>query len=271
MTQSSQHSRSGLIIMIKSLIIMINLLCVACGVAQASEDSNMRGPDNRKYGNPEPVFTGWSQGGRLIVGNPNVAVSMQAQFPVLDNYTVLFNLNAITVPPGTSRACARAQVSWRVAGNEARRLISVSDGTSITGTAEAVHVRLFDNTLGAPGPQEYAGSILIAKGTRGSNKQPPYLALNHATVIPGGNAVIAIPDDIGANSLFVSCGPSTLGTLVPDGSILVTVVGNFGITSYDPRNYDWVPLDPGAKTIVLTVAAAAGTNVEFAPYLGIDG
>lgn len=223
---------------------------------------------------PDVPLSGWSQSGQLETGNPNRAVNLQGKFPVIENYTVQFNL-ATPVTTGVRKVAAQAELIWSVQGNSVRRLISVYDGTSITGSAQAVSVKLFDDTRVAPPVPAitYDGSIQVSKGTRGSNKQPPYFALGNATVANGGSASFPIPDDIGAISLLVSVGPQSPGFTIPPGFVIAEVIGSaIAQVRYDPRDYDWFPLNPGATIVTVRIAAAApATDYDVNVFLGIDG
>lgn len=223
----------------------------------------------------KPIL-GAAQSGKLMVGNPNAFVYLQRKLPI-DNYTIQFNIAPPIDVTTSARAAARARIEWSVLGNSVVRLVSVSDGTSITGTAEAVSVKLFDATT--PGfvfaVPEYAGSIQVARGTRGANKQPPYLALEPRIVVAGNQGTLNIPADVGANSVFVVANvvaTVAVGTVIPPAAITVVQQGGVGVaTVWDPRDHDWVPLDPGALRLLFNVNASVPSSVRFTTYLGIDG
>lgn len=251
---------------------LISLILTGCSTEVIEAETlagEMKNPNNP---------TGWSQSGTLRVRDSrNSGVGLQAEFPVLGNYTVQFNIAPVAYTTGggiPSHSTARAEITWSVKGNFVRRVISVVDGSSITGTAEAVNVRLLDDSgpLPDPGePRDYLGSIQVAYGTRGSNKQPPFLFVATTSVDPGMSTIVPIPNDVGANSVFVGVG-SGLFEVLPDNSVQARLqrgaTGNF---FYDPRYYDWVPLIGDSGDVELFVAGTVVNPVTFTVVLGIDG
>lgn len=260
--------------------VLLSTLIVACAPAHAEENDMAMGKNypTRLEGRevPGPLRGGWSASGILQMNNPNRAVPLQAQFPNIENYTVQFNV----VPPTTAAsvsASSQAEVVWSIEGNPVRRLISVVDGTAITGMAEAVSVRLFDASA-VLGTLTYQASITVARGRRGTSKQPPYLfptPAASAIVAPGAlSPLIPIPDDSGVISIFTNVtNPDVAVAGIPLEQTFVAQVNGAGgtIMAYEPRNFDWVPLAPGAKFLVFGNRATSPVNATFWATFGIDG
>lgn len=218
---------------------------------------------------------GWSQSGKLTTGDKNRSVSLQANFTTSQDYTVEFGLEPN--PLSNDPIFAEALIQWSVEGATISRRVTVSNGTSVTGVGQAVHVVVKDNTsnvagIGAPNAVEYGITIQVAPGTRGTDKQPPTLIASPSeyTVAPGGFTAVNIPQDAGAKSVFVT---AWSGTVMAEGKVQVDhIISNTSFKTYDPRQYDWVPLTPGATQIGLTNnIAPGGANIFFSVTFGIDG
>lgn len=88
--------------------------------------------------------TGWGTSGKLIAGNKQQRVTMQADFNKgvgAFDFTVQFNLDS-----GSTIVNAEALIHWRVEGQEVTRRITIGDGASLTGTGQAVRVEMSDAT-----------------------------------------------------------------------------------------------------------------------------
>jgi hypothetical protein len=253
------------------MALVLGLGLGACTYETAPEES-----DDNNMG-----IRGWSQAGLLRTNDPSKTVSCQAHFPERGNYTVQFNIDQrrlVDALANPFRTAAKAVVSWTVNGITTRRVINVSDGSSITGAADTAHVVLFDATNEIVTPAiDYSGLITISKGTRGSSKQPPYLVPNGVTegqnvsVAAGAfSAVFPIPEDAGINSVFVTAVSAT-GALITNGQAFVTFTNGSRQTVYDPRDYDWVPIDPGVDTFQYGVVGGAAGPVQFSIFFGVDG
>lgn len=223
---------------------------------------------------------GWSQSGKLTTGNPNTKISMQVQFPVCDSYTVQFGI----IPPqrqGTPPTDFQpvldviADLTWSVKGNFVTRRVSVGNGMSISGVAEAVKVDVKDITasplsLGF----DYIASIQVSPGTRPSQGQPPTLkATPFVFAIPAGSSqTIAIPTEAGAISVETSVATNLAG-VSPDVEVDQCI---FEFPALVLKSYNalvesgFVALAPSATGI--TVRNKDVTNaVNVALTFGIDG
>lgn len=219
--------------------------------------------------------TSWGQSGTLTPGNQGQAVSMQATFEEFSNYTVQFNLTGPDInPSSTLIRKAEAVVTWSIAGLFVSRRVSCVNGISITGTAEAVSVKVVDASLllDAYPRDPYLVSIQATKGTRPSIQQPPTLdtpsvSLDAGPVVSGD---ILIPQDAGAVSLFTTV--TAASALTPEQvTVLIRNQGGIVLREYSPLvNTSWVPLPAGATKLRLRSGVLAPVT-NWAMTFGIDG
>lgn len=234
--------------------------------------------------NSSPKKKGWSGSGRLRCNTqqtepPPKSITLQANFgDDVGMHTVQlwidrppFDLNfpAFVVE-------AEALVTWSVAGNQISRRVTVGNGVSISGSAEAVHVSVFDKSVSAPGPPtdiEYDVTILVVKGQRAANVVPPTLYAGSFALAPGATTNIAIPQDAGVTSVHVSAGDALFGgATYADGKCEVRQTRDIYTEKvYDCRDVDWEPVAPMATGIAITNRAGVGTSMRFSVTFGIDG
>src|SRR5208283_1031541 len=92
---------------------------------------------------------GWSAAGALQASGTG-QVKLQADFSKggvgSGQYTVQFNVNAPPNPTNPNPIFTEALLTWIVEGNSVTRHISIANGTSITGSGQAVTVVIYDNT-----------------------------------------------------------------------------------------------------------------------------
>lgn len=230
-----------------------------------------------------PGLVGWSQSGTLVTQNPGAGVGLQAEFVEPGNYTVQFGISAI--PPAGLASLIRpeAEITWRVKGNQIARTINVTNGTSISGQAEAVSVRLFDSSVAAMGGTagvQYVGSIQVAKGIRAqAASQAPIFtpvnienpvgtpAVSSGSFVVGAGTSARIPIPEGAVQMLVA---ATGSTFTPGG---VTVTAQNSLSSqleYFPDfSPVWVPVPPLATRVNVLNNLAAGVRISC--VFGIDG
>jgi hypothetical protein len=234
-----------------------------------------------------PLY-GWSASGDLVTGSgvsgSQSYVGMQASLPREDSLTVQFNVQ------GINPVC-RAEITASVQGNRVKRLLSVSDGASITLRGKNIDVRVKDFTsTGGPFPvagTKYQVSILGTLGVRAASKQPPLLdPLVYRTTVGGANIVIdgpilvlagstifvPIPEDSGVNSVFVTVDDGTGVTVFTQNEIVVRhmSIGGTAMKAYSPYIWaDWVPVTSNSSFIGITNRSAveAFASITF----GIDG
>lgn len=223
----------------------------------------------------DPMQNAWSCTNTIQPGQKGQQVTLQTDiFPEPGNYTAQFNITDPNLGlPGGTQILLRAEVTWYVNGNSVRRVIDVADGISITGTAEKVNIRVYDDStiVGPLANVKTVGvSITVARGTRANIEQPPTYYLANWTIDPGNQAMVDIPDNIGAASVFVTVGPIVIGTAIGAYDVMVNQEASTRFKYYDPRQTDWVPLAPGVTRIRVEVSAAAPA-VNVVVVLGIDG
>ena len=122
---------------------------------------------------------GWSRVAKLISGTNTAATgSLQQAFDKAEAYTCTFtlkvddDLNQVSGFPPHSVAPiqAEATIEFTVAGNTYTRVLSVTDGMSVTGVCNAIRVRVVDTTtpvgLADIVGLQYHISIQVAPGIR---------------------------------------------------------------------------------------------------------
>jgi len=236
---------------------------------------------SRQYGGAgvQSSGGGWSTQKKLKTGEPNQVGTLQASFPVAGNYTVEFAmdltepLSAVKIPPR-----AEATVTWSIEGNSVSRRISLGNGVSIQGAAEAISVSVKDSTILFPGdvPTEYTVTMQVAPGTRPTVSQPPTLVENGGTngkvqSLPAASSfILPVPQDAGPISLMVTALSLTSPQPIV-GDIQVRQLDSAGsiLKVYDPREYNFVPLSAGCQQI--EVANISAIDVLTSITYGIDG
>ncbi len=230
---------------------------------------------------------GWGTSGKLITGHPEKMVSMQANFPDPGSYTIEFSKDN---PGGSNEPIfAEALITWAVEGNYVTRRVNIADGVSVTGVAQAVKIIMTDATsslFGAPNNTTYGVACQVARGVRGSNKQPPTLVpttfvpigspqgaggAGFYEVVAGQQLFVALPTDAGIISLYTVV---SAGAPLTEFQPMVSLLNNgFILKQYDPRDYpDWVPTTPGCDQIRLDNNVGGGGQViNFGLTFGIDG
>jgi hypothetical protein len=252
----------------KSLLVWLILGLVGCTYNTSPEDDDMDASDFVGK-------TGWSGSGPLIPGDSTGTVHMQADFNNPGPYTIQFNINQPNVLEQADEFIrTRAEIVWSVEGNSVRRTIDVVNGTSISGTGQAVHVRVFDESnLVSTEVVPYDVSMQTSRGTRAAVQQPPNYSLDQFLMDPSDQVVTDVPVEVGAISVSVSVSPFTAGQAILDNEILVFQTSESGavLKAYDPRVDQWVPLASGCRKIdivsALTIAAGAFLQITF----GVDG
>lgn len=225
----------------------------------------------------------WSTSNKLITTDKMKAVSLQADFPVGDVYTVQLAID----PPKSGVYRAIALVTWTVEGNQISRQIDAGNGASISAPSKAVRVAVNDittNPVGGTAGEPYGVTIAITRGTRAFGGRPPTLKASDASgnfgihdLAPGGNVRYPIPLGAGVTSVEVAAFPTAGGMIVagptPDVSILHanTSVALKGYKYADPgAGTDFVSVSPLATEIVITNFELVH-NVNVSVTWGIDG
>jgi hypothetical protein len=214
-----------------------------------------------------------SQSGTLTPGSRGSAVQLQTPFQDQSNHTVQFLIDGIDESATNATRITRADVTWSVSGNSVKRTIDVVNGTSITGTAEAVSVKVTDASTQFVGLSPYTVSIQVAKGSRPSIQQPPYLTTDLIVLPPGaGSSSVLVPQNAGAISAFVTVAPNVGVPIVSQWDVRVGhSSGNGELKAYSPIvETSWVPLASGTTRIFVSQGAAA-PGTTWTVTFGIDG
>ena len=266
----------------RSFMMMLGLMLSACTFNENVEHNSAPKGPSMNYGseifNGSPngeettAFTGKSVTGTMVCGGPNT-LSMQAKFDAAGPHTIQFDLT----PPvdrdiliGGVFSC-EAIIAWSIAGNTVYRKVTVMDGMCITGNAEAVNIRIIDATTDivfTGSARTYQVGATVTKGARATSSMPPVYIPNPAVTLVAGSTDIAVPDDIGANSVMVISSappaPDVNAAIAQQRCSNVNPGGLLG--QWDPYAPRFVPLDSNALVIRMT-AGAAYMKVIF----GIDG
>lgn len=257
------------------LIIGLAFLLFSCsGVKVAPEDSML---DVTVQGK-----TGWSASGRLQIGNHAKGIKLQKKFPEPEVYTVNFAVQGFIQGAGNPNIVA--DVTWKVAGNDVLRRLSVMNGTAISGVAEAVEVRIRDQSLSLSGRQ-YVVSVMVAKGSRGENMQPPIFiptlesstgaeAIGNIIVAPNDVELVSVPVDIGIISVHCVAGWNDASDPTPinNSDLILRQFSSTGLKQYNAQNTGWVPIVSNIQSLnFFNNVAAPAAGAVFAVAYGIEG
>ena len=247
---------------------------------------------------------GWSAAGTLQASGTG-QVKLQADFSKggvgSGQYTVQFNVNAPPNPTNPNPIFTEALLTWIVEGNSVTRHISIANGTSITGSGQAVTVVIYDNTQLLYGSthntQDYQVNCQVVPGVRPNTEVAPILYPLDGILLNGNRAnptflqkqsvgrgdylYVPIPQDAGITSVLVTAiSPVVIGTAVTpvsigDGEALVIVSlgGVNAMTQYDCKTPFWYPLLASAQGLYLqnNTPASPVVNLRFTVAFGIDG
>lgn len=276
----------------KSFICIISLTLLQCGGIIEGEESQDYCMDVKKHA----MKDGWSKTGNLTSGLTQVGqYTMQAKFTAEEGgsgaqyYTIQFGIQQ---PPRNAVFDAVAEILWSTNGTDVRRLVSIGNGTVISGTAQFAKVSVWDRSkalldfLGETG-EIYRVDTLVTPGCRPSDQMPPRLfpeteVVGGVPVNQGGlftiaaatNQQVTIPQNAGVISLKADVA-SQFGSAPPvegDTQIVFTdASGTVILGMFDPLSTDdWVPVPPSAKFMTLQNLTVAKTIQYFVAY-GIEG
>lgn len=262
----------------------------------------------------EMAITGTSKRFVLRSFDPSVRGTVQADFTVIDGagtFTVEFEVNcndvvtdATAVPPILAFPAPVARLTWSVEGQSVTRLVSMRNGTSISGVGEHVTVEVWDDarpyTIGGAIPptwyQNYRVSVNIAPGVRGPAAAGPIIVpyVNHlwgmiprqgygygiiGTGLDGSGttftATINLRDYPSANALWF--GTNSGWTALPVSEI--AVFGYYAGGSATGLAVDlnsrgnWIPLQSQIETITFYYNPLSAITVptQLTVLLGVDG
>lgn len=214
---------------------------------------------------------GWSASGPLVALDTDINVHLQVDFPDSGPYTLQFSLELPSTIAGP--IVTIAEIDWKVEGNWVHRTVNVRSGTSVSGTAEAVKVRIRDDSKVFIGEQ-YTVSVQVAKGTRPAVQQPPtYQPEQGGTgIVAGASTIFLVPQNSGVIAVWLSVIDDNAVPIMPAaGSVVASIGSTFFTSNYvDLTKPVWTPIPPG--TTQIQVFNAGGANVTVAaPIYGIDG
>lgn len=178
-----------------------------------------------------------------------------------------------------------AEVKWALGGNTQRRLVSVYDGSALTGVAEHFTINVTDDTDPNDGTNQtqYDVTVTVARGVRGATELPPtyqtYITNAGLTKLgtfnlgPGANITIPIPQDAGISSVMVTA--DSIGILLIGNEFDFEQASASGgaLKRYNPMTHNFVPISPQADRLIFTnlTPVIGGITIEFSVTWGIDG
>lgn len=202
----------------------------------------------------------------------------------------------LTPPPAATTPQAIetiAIVQWTVAGIKTQRIVSIANGTSISGPGEAVQVQVIDNSS-APGSEGYAYNVSIAvtPGVRAAIT-PPVLYWNYPpgaelSLVGGGspptpqpfNAAVIAPNTAVSFPLPTNAGITTINLSIRDtttpAALPVMVIiqqdpaGTILREDYTNGLGVYYPIVPGTTTIELQNPSTTDSMIVSVVF-GIDG
>ncbi len=234
----------------------------------------------------------WSKSGILTTGSVDNKIQLDQAMPEPSNYTVQFSLTPDPLAAYTLPIECQADIIWKVDGQSIKRTVTVGQGVSVTGTADAVTVIVTDSTDVSGGVFNYEVGIQISKGSRASVQQPPTLVPDGQdnltgtsvpnnfpgffSVAPGQLILIPVPQDAGIISVFITASAWTIAgpVVMASGDAMINHIsyGNAPTRIYDPNTKEWVPVTSGTSFIKLfNYFAGATYAIFYSVTFGIDG
>lgn len=245
--------------MVRRIALFLTLACLtACTTIE--EDSDMPRSDEGLGSDDTSQMQPWSMGQpsvtrQLTTGNRSRQMSVQSGFIRPGMFTVSFGVQVVDQPDNMSApTVCEATIEWMVAGNTIIRRMSIVDGTAIQGEAEAVRVTVKDLSDGALGTlgRRYNIALSIAPGSRASSSLPPMLYGGINVLAPAGGIDLDIPQQAGIKGVMVLVASPGNSILEQHATAALTDVTGQSFATYDPRNFQWVPIPPGATRLSLT-------------------
>jgi hypothetical protein len=274
----------------------------------------------------KPKTGGWSQSAKLIIGGGaftevgglivltdlakrlgSQGLKFQADFTLdclpgerpAEQYSVSFCVTPPTANPFV-HVNPIARISFSTRGNSIDHLISVGDGTSISGICETLSLRIFDATVDIPTvndpitglpvevfDMEYIITVTVAPLPRPDGYTPPIFfpvdnlqnanrAVPTFPLVAAAGAVVdtSVPVVIGQKSIMVmtallnrSAGGSLEGAAVEFRDQNASRIG-----LYCPNSPVWVPIPPTTHSLRCYNTNGVGQSaISFTPIFGIDG
>lgn len=250
----------------------------------------------KRDGNPGPKLPvvaapnfGWSVFGELISHDsrlsqePPKVIQLQCSFDrQMQTHTIQFNGPDNFAIGAIGAVMPEAEIIWSVEGVSIRRVVSISDGLSISGEAQSVTVNMYDQSF--DGPERYTVGCTVAPGVRGDTQQPPLLRVN--TTVAGGvqfpfgvglaaaaSADWLLPPNVGAVSSFMTVrGAAPPAAPLVENEVEIThfngglvPVKFYGLSGC----FKYIPLFGGTRLVRITNRSA--TAIAVAHHFGIEG
>jgi hypothetical protein len=221
--------------------------------------------------------SGWAQSGPLYTTQGTSGVGNQAvkcmveRFDRAAVFTVQIGLN---VGDGGFPVQTLAEVIWSINGTPIRRLVSVSQGTSITGVTESARIAVYDDTPTVEEDQavvEYIALINVAPGPRAATTLPPFLRAWRTTqqLLASGSTTLTVPRNAGVVGFRLSVFASG------NAGAEVTMTDSSG-TVYDQydvppgQNSTFIPIAPGTDRLLISNNDTANP-INLSGQWAIDG
>ena len=172
---------------------------------------------------------------------------------------------------------------WKVAGQQQRRLLSIFSGASISGVADAVHVKIQDQNgvfFSLQGANiTYKVAATLSKGVRPTTMQPPTListpgvrlGINPTDI--GNEFNLQVPQDAGvisANFQFGQIGGNAV-TIGDAGVAFLNQSGGVIGEIFPFIQTGWVPLPPGTFSVLATNNSPLHQSLFCQIIWGIEG
>jgi hypothetical protein len=216
--------------------------------------------------------SGWAQSGPLYTGQSNSIVKLMVErFDRASVYTVQLGLNVLD---GDGQPVqAQAEVVWSINGTPIRRVVSISQGCSITGVTESARVTVYDVTPQVDGSTvyEYFALINVAPGPRAATTLPPFLRVWPSTqqLLASGTTAVQVPDNAGVIGFRLSVfAQGNAGALVVMTDNLGTVYDQYNVAP--GQNNIFVPIAPGATVVTITNNDTANP-INISGQWAVDG
>lgn len=209
----------------------------------------------------------------MVTGNiqKRSAINQPGGMRLAQTFTAEFGITFPTDTGGPGNVNCIATVQWVENGNQVKRLVSVGNGTTISGSGTGVQIDLQDIPLGPTyiNGLKYQVSVLVAPGIRGSFDIPPAYqdAITFIVTPPSVLTTIDIPQDAGVKGVdFVAvdtAAPNTppaiyVEALDPAGNVLKSWNPNLATPSIQR-------LPPNAITLhVVAITSVATYNYSWA-------
>jgi hypothetical protein len=248
----------------------------------------MRDP-GRTIGNERTTLDGKSKNGFLATGGGQVPTGQPGSFTlnelVLDfkndvagggtgaeYFTISFN-----VTPPEIGCSTEAEVTWFLEGSQIVRRLSIANGTTISGVANGVRVRVFDTTNFYGGPvtaAPYYVDIALGRGTRPSTDEPPRLQGGIVAGI-GAGGTFPIPRNAGVISVFASVTQVAFPATQPNYIISFVDASLNLIAVYEilgpGAKTGWIPVPSNAVSMIAAGSGGAPDSKVFSYTWGIEG